>query len=319
MQEVAFLKNNAEKWKRLEQLLGDPGAADPDALAELFLEITDDLAYAQTFYPNSKTTTYLNALAGRLHQEIYQNKREDTGRFITFWKTELPAMFARYHRHLFYSFLFFAISMGIGMISTLNDDLFVRLILGDSYINMTEANIEKGDPMAVYKDARQIEMFLGITLNNVKVAFYCFAAGIMAAVGTVLVLFYNGVMLGTFHTFFFQKHLLGPSLLTVYIHGALEISAIIVAGCAGLVLGSSLLFPGTYTRRDSLMEGARHGLKIVVGLVPVFILAGFLESFVTRYDGMPLLLNLAVILGSFSFMLWYFIVYPRRLNRERKS
>src|SRR3546814_13017991 len=84
-------------------------------------------------------------------------------------------------------------------------------------------------------------------------------------------------MLGAFQFFFYQKGLLLTSVLSIWIHGTLEISAIIIAGSAGLVMGNSLLFPGTWSRLESFRRGARRGLKIVIGLVPVFITAALLE------------------------------------------
>ena len=319
MKEVAFLKLNAEKWKKLEGLLNNSEPVDADIYAGLFLEITDDLSFARTHFPGSKTTQYLNGLAGKLHQEIYRNKRTDKNRLVTFWKTELPTLYANHRNSLLYSFVIFSIAVMIGTVSTLNDTSFVRLILGDGYVNMTEHNIEKGDPLAVYKDARQLQMFFGITLNNIRVSFLCFSAGILLSVGTAFMLFTNGVMLGTFHTFFYLNSLLGESLLVIYIHGALEISAIIIAGSAGLVLGNSILFPGSFTRRESLQRGAKDGLKIAIGLVPVFIAAGFLESFVTRYTEMPVALSLLIIFGSLAFIGFYFIAYPAYLNQKAKK
>ena len=200
------------------------------------------------------------------------------------------------------------------MLSTLNDAGFARLILGDTYVNMTLENIEQGNPMAVYKQAGEVDMFIAITFNNVRVAFIAFAMGLLASFGTAYVLFSNGVMLGAFHTLFLQQDYLLSSLLVVYIHGTLEISAIVIAGGAGLVMGNSLLFPGTYARGQAFMRAARRGVKVVIGLVPVFITAGFLESFVTRYTEMPLLLSLLIIGGSLGFVLWYFVVYPIRLT-----
>jgi uncharacterized membrane protein SpoIIM required for sporulation len=126
-------------------------------------------------------------------------------------------------------------------------------------------------------------------------------------------LFTNGVMLGAFHFLFFQHDLLTRSLLVVYIHGALEIPAIIVAGAAGLVMGNSLLFPGTYPRLESLRRGARHGVKLAVGLVPVFLAAGLLEGFVTRHTDMPLALSLGNIGCSLAFIAAYFVIYPHVL------
>ncbi len=312
MREVAFLKANAEKWKQFERLVRSPKGADPDRLAELFVQLTDDLSYARTFYPQSKTTQYLNGLAAEVHQAIYRNRREDRRRFVTFWRRELPEVMAASRRELLVSFVVFALSVGVGVLSAAGDGTFARLILGDGYVNMTLANIDRGDPMAVYKQAHEMDMFLAITFNNVRVSFLAFALGLLASFGTGYVLFSNGVMLGAFHYLFYEHQLLGPSLLVVYIHGALEISAVVVAGCAGLVLGNGILFPGTYTRTESLVRAAKRGLKIVVGLVPIFVAAGFLEGFVTRHTGMPAAVGIAIIAASFGFVLWYFVLYPYR-------
>lgn len=313
MQEVAFLRQNAEKWKQFEALLRSGKTADPDRLADLFVEVTDDLAYAKTFYPGSKTTRYLNDLAADIHKAIYRNKREESSRFLTFWKAEVPLAVWASRRALLMSLVLFSIAVGIGIVSAQGDAGFVRLILGDAYVNMTLENIEQGDPMAVYKQAHELDMFLAITFNNVRVSFLAFAMGLLASFGTAYILLSNGIMLGAFHTLFFQQGLLFKSLLVVYIHGTLEISAIIIAGGAGLVMGNSLLFPGTYSRRQSFIRGAKQGVKVIVGLVPVFITAGLLEGFVTRYADMPLVLSLLIIGGSLAFILWYFVLYPRKV------
>lgn len=319
MKEVAFLKANADKWKRFETLLQHPERADPDQLADLFIQVTDDLSYARTFYPQSTTTQYLNGLASEVYGAIYRNKKEDRRRIVSFWTRELPQVMAGARRELAISFAVFVLSVGIGVLSAAQDATFVRLILGDAYVNMTLANIEAGDPMAVYRQVHELDMFLAITFNNVRVSFFAFAMGLLLSFGTGYVLFSNGVMLGAFHYLFHEHNLLGPSMLVVYIHGALELSAIVIAGCAGLVLGNGLLFPGTYARSRSFLQGARRGLKIIVGLVPIFIVAGFLEGFVTRHTEMPLVLSLLIIAGSLGFVVWYFVIYPFRCNSSSPS
>jgi uncharacterized membrane protein SpoIIM required for sporulation len=320
MKEITFLKQNSEKWQQFESLITTKGSSDPDLMADLFIQMTDDLSYSKTHYPKSKTTQYLNAVAARVHQEIYKNKKEKRSRIITFWKYELPFIFKNSHKQLLYAFIIFMVSLLLGVVSTAYDDNFTRLVLGDSYVNMTLENISKGDPMAVYKNDTQINMFLGITINNIRVSFYAFAMGILLSFGTAYILFFNGVMLGTFQYFFYTKGLLLQSSLVIWIHGTLEISAIVIAGCAGLTMGNSILFPGTYSRGVSFVRGAKQGVKIAVGLVPIFITAGFLESFVTRYSNMPVWLSISIIGTSLSFIVWYFIIYPIRLhNRAMKE
>jgi len=208
-------------------------------------------------------------------------------------------------------------SVGIGIISSAHDHDFVRLILSDDYVNMTLENIDKGDPLAVYGKMHQGPMFFAISSNNIYVSFLTYVLGIFFSVGTVVELFNNGVMLGAFQYFFYENHLLLTSILAIYLHGALELSSIIIAGGAGLVLGNSLLFPGTFSRLDSVREAAARSLKIVIGLVPVFIVAASIESFVTRqYNVMPAALRISIILVSFSFIIWYFIIYPIRLKTQ---
>lgn len=317
MREAAFLKQNADKWKEFETMLAQSKRANPDQLADLFVQLTDDLSYARTFYPQSKTTQYLNTLAMRVHQAIYRNKRERSNRFITFWKEELPRVMWDSRREVLYSFIIFTIAAAVGAISAANDATFVRLILGDSYVNMTLENIERGDPMGVYASHGEVGMFAYITFNNIRVSFFAFVAGLLLSFGTGYLLFSNGVMLGSFQYFFYEKGVLLTSVLAIWIHGTLEISAIVIAGGAGLVMGNSILFPKTYTRSESFMRGAKQGLKMVIGLVPIFITAGFLESFVTRHSSVSPVMSGGIIICSLGFVLWYFVLYPRQLyNRS---
>jgi uncharacterized membrane protein SpoIIM required for sporulation len=316
MREAAFIKQNTEKWKEIEnEPVTGSDRANPDVLTDHFIELTDDLSYARTFYPTSPVTRYLNGLAATMHRRLMSNKREERSRFVQFWKIELPLLFRKSHRLLLVSFLIFLVAAALGWVSAAHDEQFVRLILGDDYVNMTLENIRKGDPLAVYKGSGQADMFMGITINNIRVSFIAFILGLLASFGTIAIMFQNGVMLGAFQYFFYERGLLLPSVLTIWIHGTLEISAIVIAGSAGLTLGNSLLFPGTWSRLESFKRGAKQGLKIVIGLVPVFITAGFLESFVTRLPLHPVVSS-AIILTSATFIVWYFIIYPIQLEKR---
>ncbi|MBC3784905.1 stage II sporulation protein M [Spirosoma utsteinense] len=311
MRESQFVKRNTDKWQAIEQ---NP-SRNPDELTERFVELTDDLSYARTFYPDSNVTRYLNGLTAQMHRGLMQNRRDDRSRFITFWQYELPLLFRQSQRLLAVSAGIFLIACVLGWVSAAHDNTFVRLILGDQYVNMTLENIRKGDPLGVYNSSDQATMFVQITLNNIYVAFRTFIFGLFASFGTIAMLFYNGVMLGSFQYFFYERGLLLDSVLKIWVHGTLEISAIVIAGCAGLTVGNSLLFPGTFSRLDSFKRGIRQGLKIAVGLVPIFIAAGFLESFITRLT-LPPLVSGSIILISAAFIIWYFIIYPIHLNRK---
>ena len=320
MREAAFIKQNHSKWEDFEKILSQK-SPDPDKLAELFIQITDDLAFSQTQYPKSKTTLYLNSLASQVHQNVYKTKKEEKSRFVRFWMEELPLVTKDCHKPMLYSLIIFSTAMLIGALSAANDDTFIRLILGDHYVNMTLENISNDDPMAVYKQIDESSMFLGITLNNIRVSFLAFVLGVFAPLGTPLLLFHNGIMLGAFQYFFYQKGLFLTSFLTIWIHGTLEISAIVIAGGAGLVISNSILFPGSYTRLESFKRGTKNGMKLVVGLVPVFITAGLLESFVTRHTELSIFIKTGIILLSAIFIIYYFIIYPyiviNRVGKKR--
>jgi len=316
MKELVFIKRNIDRWNRFEALIEKKTDEDPDNLASMFIQITDDLAYSRTFYPSSDTTRYLNHLAANTHLKIYKNKKEDRNVIKQFWKEDFPLIIYQSHKFILISFICFMLAVMIGAFSAANDVDFVRLILGDDYVDMTIQNIEKGDPMAVYKQAFEADMFIGITINNIRVSFLAFIWGLMGSVGTLFVLLFNGIMLGSFQYFFYQYGLLQESVLTIWIHGTLEIFAIIVAGAAGLILGSSLLFPATYSRIISFKKGSRKGIRIVIGLMPLFIVAGFLEGFVTRHTEAPNVIRAGIILASLAFIIWYFIIYPVKLARK---
>ncbi|PCE65045.1 stage II sporulation protein M [Sediminicola luteus] len=316
MREAAFVKQNKEKWIAFEKGLEHDSLLSPDDLADGYIQLTNDLSYAQTYYAESKTLLYLNALASKAHQKIYKNKKEEGNRILDFWLKEFPLFFRQHHPTLLFAFLVFGIATAIGSISAMRDTDFVRLILGDAYVNLTLENIAKGEPTAIYKSGTMVGSFLGITLNNIKVGIFAFILGVTAGVGTVWILFSNGIMLGAFITFFYTKGVFLEANRQIWLHGTIEISVIIVAGCAGLVMGQGILFPGTYARRLSFMKAAKDGLKIIVSTLPFFVVAGFIEGFITRYSNMPDFLAFTIIGGSLCLILFYYIIYPIQIHAK---
>lgn len=319
MKEILFIRNNIDKWRSVEELIDNVNFEMPDRLAEAYIDLTADLAFAQTHYPHSRITIYLNNLSSSLHNELYRNKREKWSRVLTFWTQEVPDVMWKERRLLLISFLIFMVSVLIGVLSTLGDSSFPRLILGDGYMDMTLENIAKGKPMGVYGSEEESVMFLGITLNNIMVSFNIFVSGVLTSFMPGYQLFQNGIMVGCFDTFFYQHGLLGESLLATMLHGTLELSAIVVAGAAGLAMGNGWLFPGTYSRIVSFQRGAKRGMKIVVGTVPLFVLAGFIESFITRHTEINDFVRLTVILLSLCFVIFYFIYLPYKRNHYKHA
>lgn len=319
MRQGIFIKQNEEKWRDFEQKILNLSKVPADELSYIYVHLTEDLAYAKAKYPDTQLTQYLNELTIKVHNTLYKNKPEKKSRLITFWTKEAPLEMSKAYPYIGYSFLILLAGAFIGALSAANDKTFARLILGDIYVDMTLANIEKGDPMAVYKSASEGLMFLGITFNNIRVAIFAFAAGIFFSFGTGYILFSNGIMLGVFHYMFYEYGVFDENILSIWIHGTIEITAIIIAGGAGLVMGNSLLFPGTYPRAYSFRKGAKRGLKIVISLVPFFIVAGFLESFVTRHTELSFFVKIFIILLSLALCIFYLFILPTINKHESET
>lgn len=315
MREGAFIKKNQERWQAVQQ----GGATDADDMAAEFIRLTDDLAYAKTFYPHSRVTQYINALAARIYLRIYQNRKEEGNRLVLFWKRDLPLTIRKHHGVILFCFLLFAVFFTVGFFSSMQDETFIRDMLGNDYVDMTEQNIEAGNPFGVYQSGSSFLMWVGIMINNIMVSLMYFVRGLLFGVLTIIALVRESVRIGAFEYMFYAKGLGSQAVVTVLLHGLLELAAIIMACAAGLVLGKSVLFAGTVSRLDALRQGAKEGIKIVIGLMPVFALAAFFEGFVTRHYRMPALLSGALLFASGAFIIWYFIVYPIRLQQKRKS
>ncbi|NER16068.1 stage II sporulation protein M [Spongiivirga citrea] len=317
MREAAFIKQNKEKWLDFEKAIFTNNFKNPDELASLYIQLMNDLSFAQTYYAKSKTIIYLNNLAAKAFQKIYKTKREDKNRFVHFFKTEIPLLMHEYRRYVLYAFLVFGLFVTIGVVSAMNDDSFVRLILGDNYVNMTLENIEKGDPAAVYKGGSHFGTFFGITFNNLRVGIYNFFLGIFGGIGTGFVMFKNGIMLGSFQYFFYEQGVFWESVRAIWIHGSMEIFAIVIEGAAGFMLGASILFPKTYSRKISFVRGLRDGFKILISTMPFTIAAGFLEGFITRYyNTMPNWGSVTIILVTLSAISYYYLIYPHIVKRK---
>ncbi len=321
MREAMFIKKNVDKWTHYQE----QPPADADETAERFVTLIDDLSYAKTFYPKSSVTQWINGLAAKIYQSIYQNKKEKYSRLFDFWKYELPLLFKKYHKIFLFTFILFTVFVMIGVVASIYNPQFIRGVLGNEYVNMTESNIADGDPFGVYKDDNPFSMFVRIAFNNIRVSFITFVSGFTLGIYTLKVLWDNGLMLGTFQYMFFQHGLGIQSVMVIWIHGTIEIISIVIGGASGLVLANGILFPKTFSRFESFKRGAKDAVKILICLVPFFIVAAFFESYLTHlmsqtYDkqtniGMPVWVSALILGGSLLLMVWYFIIWPIKLHK----
>lgn len=316
MREASFIERNKEKWLSIENNLLNKGKVNPDILASNYIELTNDLAYAQTFYPKSKTELYLNELSVKGHQLIYRDQQSSNNKLIYFFKIEVFESIWKIRKPIFYSFLIFVLASLIGAISAKYDDTFVRLIMGDRYVDETIMNIESGNPAAVYESGSQWGSAIAITLNNVKVAFLAFIAGVFFSVGAGYILFTNGIMVGAFHYFFAKYDVLMEAMSAIWIHGTIELSVIVVAGGCGLALGNSFLFPKSYTRTESFKIAAKNASKVLISTIPLFIIAGTLEGYITRFYQFSTWMCVLIILLSAISIIYVYILRPRQLAKR---
>ncbi len=293
-------------------------AEDADEMARDFTQLVDDLAYAKTFYPGSKVTRFINSEASRIYLNIYKNRKEESNRLLTYWKYDLPLTIRRHHGTILFSFIVFIIFFAVGFFVAMRDESMARSFLGDGYVNQTQENIDNGNPFGVYESGHPVLSWINLMIHNIKVSFLVFVSGIFCGIPSLYLLAQNAAMVGVFDQYFTSKGFGVDFFLVVFVHGTLELTAIIIAGAAGLVLGKSFLFPGTIRRIDAFKKGAKDGVKILIGLMPVFALAAFFEGFITRLYNDISILTSAVFALSVIFVIWYFIIYPIRLSKKMR-
>lgn len=332
MKETSFINQNKDKWRKFENAYRS-NSHNPDELSNLFIEITEDLSYARTHYPKRTVRIYLNNLAQDVFTSLYRLKNRPFERFVKFWTKSLPLEAYRMRKDMLFALIVFLIAAFIGVLSTGDDINYANVILGEDYVRMTdnhindyieklEAGKDPGSPLSVYAEGDSFPMFTMIFFNNIKVGFFTFVLGLVFGIGTLFFLAYNGIMVGTFQSYFYykglllKKSILYSTFLTIWIHGAFEISALVLSAACGFSVGRSILFPKTMTRLQSLQEGTKRGLKVFIGLSVFILIAAILESWVTRLYLMPEWLKLLIILGSFAIMALVFVFIPFWVARK---
>ncbi len=318
MRESKFVEQNKEKWEEFEADL-KANKNDPQLLRARMVQITDDLSYSRTFYKNRSVRIYLNGLAQQIYNNIYKNKRNFFKSLSQFYSEDIPRILYHARKELLLAFLLLLLTVAIGAFSTAKDPGFASSVLSDDYVEMTKENIRKGDPFGVYKDSDSTSMFVGIALNNLKVGLILFLFGLLASYGSLAIMIYNGIMLGTFMYFFYSRDLSTEFNLTVWMHGTIEILTMVIETVAGMLLGRGLIYPGTLSRTKAFSIWGKRGAMLFMSTVPFIILAAFIESYLTRHTEMSNIMRAVFILLSLGLMLFYFAVYPLWKFRKTKD
>lgn len=316
MKESDFIEYNHEKWRHYESFLEDNARPGADEVHQALIQTADDLSYARTFYTNRAIKSYLNGLLQRISAKIFVPRRTFGRSLSIFFTEDLPYAVYKSRSAFQWAFIFFLVAFAVGYFSSAMDEKFAHSMLGESYVRMTEENIKKGDPLGVYNSAGHAEMTFGIMFNNIIVCFRYFLAGIFGGIGSVALMMLEGIRLGCFLQFFARHKLLAEANLTVWMHGVLEISAMVIGCAAGMTLGKGLLFPGTLTRIQAFQISARRGTKIFIGTLPMLVIAALIEGNLTRMTKIGDGFRAYFIFFWVFVLIFYFIWYPYHKNKK---
>jgi len=305
---VSWLKKRQPYWSRLESLLGEIkghglhslGRNELRELGLLYRQTATDLAAVRGDSSSVQQARHLNQLLGRAHNQLYAGQKKTVSGVVRFFRDEYPAVFRQFLPYTLTATAIFALGALAGMFMTLSHPDFMREFLGPHMIATIEKHKMWTDSIVSVKP--QESSF--IMTNNMTVSFVTFAAGITGGIGTLYLLFFNGVMLGVIGVACGLNQMSVPLWSFVAPHGVLELPAIFIAGGAGLRLAQALLFPGPWSRRDSLAQGGRDSARLLVGVIPMLIVAGTIEGFFSPSSA-PVFLKFLLAGALFTLLILY--------------
>lgn len=278
-----WLQRRQPYWSRLEELLaranrGGLRRLQRDELRELGLlyrQTATDLAAVRADPQSAQHARYLNQLLGRVHNIIYSGQKTTAKGVAHFFLSEYPRIFRRMLPYTALAAGLFVAGALIGMGLTLSNPEFMRDFLGPAMVR----TIEHHQMWTHSIVGVEPQSSSAIMTNNLSVSFVAFTSGIAAGLGSIYMMFYNGLMLGVIGSACWLNSMSDQLWSFVAPHGVLELPCICIAGGAGLRLACALLFPGNLSRRDSLASGGAEATRLVVGVIPLLIVAGIIEGF----------------------------------------
>jgi len=285
-----YFSRRARTWHELSQLLIKVESDGIKRLSEqelvrfikAYRQASSDLNYLQTHYPESKYAIYLNDLLGRCHIHIHIKDENIFHKVKFFFVNAFPFLIQREKFLFFLSTAIFLSAFVLAFLSVYYEAPWSHELLPPEQRSLLEeraAEIEEGKP--VIPAAAQPLFTSEIITNNLQVSFFAFAGGFFFGLGTVYVLIVNGLLLGAFAAVYALQ---GESVLfwaLILPHGITELVAIFMVAAAGLMLGRALLLPGDYTRLDALRLDGRSAGLILLGTVPLFLVAAVIEGLIT--------------------------------------
>jgi uncharacterized membrane protein SpoIIM required for sporulation len=305
---VSWLKKRHPYWTRLEALLEQTrrsglhslGRSELRELGLLYRQTATDLSAVRGDASSVQQARYLNQLLGRAHNTIYAGQKKTLAGVVEFYAREYPRIFRRFLPYTTAATAIFVVGAITGVLVTLSNLEFMRSFLGPAMVS----TIERHEMWTHSVVAMKPQASSAIMTNNLTVSFVTFAAGITAGIGTLYMLFFNGMMMGVVGTACGLNQMSLSLWSFVAPHGVLELPSIFIAGGAGLRLAQALLFPGLLSRRDSLAEGGRDAVQLLIGVIPLLIIAGTIEGFFSPTSA-PVSMKFLLAAALFAALLMY--------------
>jgi uncharacterized membrane protein SpoIIM required for sporulation len=309
-----WIEKRKPGWDRLESLVDDcarrgvgvlPHAALRE-LASLYRQTAADLSVARDDPASTALARYLNTLLGRAHNLIYSGDAPARG-IVHFYTRVYPRVFRETFGYTIAAVAIFLLGAVAGLAIAWSDPGFERMLLGGPMMD----TIERGEMWTHSIVSIKPLASSAIMTNNLMVSFSAFAGGIFAGLGTVYLLFFNGVLISVISIACARAGMAVSLWSFVAPHGALELPAIFIAGGAGLLMAKGLLAPGYLTRRDSLTRAAALAIKLLLGAVPLLVIAGIIEGFISPSD-LPVAAKFAIGASMFVLLAGYVTLADRR-------
>lgn len=282
-----FLEDKKDNWQRLEDLLSMLSGSSLRGLSrvevrefgELYRRAASDLAIARAETRDAKLINYLNSLVIRAHGKIYRAESSGTGVVWKFFANDFPAAFRRARWYIFIAFLALALPAVFSGWQSYVDPEFA-LIIGVENAAASAASNQKW--WLSLNEANQIGASELMT-NNIRVSFLAFAWGALLGIGSLYVLMMNGVSIGGVLGACYRGNAdFANELLTFMVgHGVIELSAVFMAGGAGIMIGYAVIDPGDLTRAQALKNKGMEAAKIVIGCACLLVVAGIIEGFLS--------------------------------------
>lgn len=310
-----FVTRKSDRWDQFDTMAGRATrngldsfqAAELPEFAARYREVAADLARARTYRAPGAVLTRLERLVAAGHNTLYRDDRRTGRQLWRFVTRECPAGVIEARRTVLFAFLIFALPAAAGFLLLKERPALAQELLPATILDRAAAGQARQQAGHGYFEAETEDrpmMASAIMTNNIQVAFFSFAGGILAGVGSLILLGYNGLVLGAISGHFANMGLLGYLWTFVIGHGVLELFAIWVAGAAGFLLGRALLAPGDLTRGEALVLKGRLAMRMIGTVIVLLVVAGLIEGFISAGTA-PLPYRLAVSTASLVFLLAY--------------